>query len=212
MRRETISRIVNSAMPFSDNKRDVDFFYFLAEALLRVPKVKNQPPILEVGTRRGGTALLMLKIVKRAFKDTVVVTVDPYGNKPYDHKPYQYGNRFYTDMKELLASYANHIHYHLTSQELIGILDKVTYWYKGRHRNFSRFSFIYLDGSHLPGVVKMEFHDLFPRLIPGGQMLVDNTDFHHQRMRKYFERLGSSNKKIRVISTTGQTLIEKLKN
>ena len=209
MRPEALQKIITKARKYSDNKNDPEFFNILIQAIQKVPRLKNQPPFLEIGTRRGGTALLMLETIRKMFRNTVLITVDPYGDKPYDDKPYQYGNRFYCDMKRLLASYPNHIHYHLTSQEFINIRGMISYWFRGQRRDFSEFSFIYLDGSHIPATVKMEFKHLFPRLIKGGCMVVDNTDFYKGTMAKFFEKKRHTSG-IEAIAYGQQTLTRKV--
>ena len=209
MDKRTIS-LVKLTKKYSDSKGDDAMLFNLAEYLLKTPKVTSQPPFLEIGTRRGGSALLMLKIIEKKFPHSVLMTIDPYGDKPYDDKPWKYGSKFYKEMKRLLSPFGNHIHYHMTSADFIKILDKINYWYDGKKRNFSNISFAFLDGSHIPKTVKMEFNNLFPRLIHRGYMIVDNTDYYKDHMKKYFEKLASKNKNNKVISSKHQSIIQKV--
>lgn len=188
MKKGSIRSVIQRARKHSDNGSDPEFFRIFVKALQLVPKQTLQAPFLEIGTRRGGTALLILELIRRRYNGAVLVTVDPYGDKAYDDKPYQYGSRFYSDMKRLLADYPNHIHYYLTSKEFIAVRKRISYWFRGRRGGFSKFSFIYLDGSHQPKTVKMEFSQLFPSLISGGIMLIDNTDLYHSEMDKYLKK------------------------
>lgn len=207
-----IKNLVTEAEKYSDSNGKDSLLSTVAQYLLKTPKVQNQPPFLEIGTRAGGSALLILRIIEKVFENPVLITIDPYGDKPYDDKPWKYGPEFYIQMKRILSPYGNHIHYHMTSEEFIQIMDKISLWYQGHRRDFSKFSFIFLDGSHDPEIVKKEFSNLFPRLIEGGYIVVDNTDYYNGHMRIYFETLLSTDKKIRVTSTSHQSIIHKVLN
>jgi hypothetical protein len=208
MEEAIINEIVESALPYSDVKGKDNKLNLLANCVLKTPKSENQPPFLEIGTRGGGSALVILKIIEKFYPGSVLITVDPYGEKPYDNKRWSYGDKFYLTMKKVLASYKNHIHYHMTSEEFVNIMDQISFWYKGGENDFSKLSFIFLDGSHLPATVKFEFNNLFLRLIKNGYMVIDNTDFYDGEMRKYFEK--KRNKDIEVKSTDHQTVVQKL--
>ncbi len=204
-----LMQIIKESVAYSDSKGDQRDFYNLVEYAAKTPKVKGQPPFLEIGTRRGGSALALLKIIEKMYPGTVLVTVDPYGNKPYDGKPWKYGSDFYTEMKDLLSGYENHIHYHMTSEDFIKIMDTVHYWFQGKEHDFSKFSFIFLDGSHLPETVTFEYKNLFPRLIKNGFMVIDNTDFYEKRVQRFFNKEISGD--FEVINTKDQTIIKKLR-
>lgn len=199
----------SDSVRFNDKNHDNEDFDELADCFLKVPALKNQPPVLEIGTRAGGSALLLLRLMKKTMRSAVLVTVDPYGDKPYDNKPWRYGGSFFVQMKRLLSKYENHIHHHMTSHDFIRIIDQITFWHKGKKQNYSRFSFIFLDGSHIPATVKHEYKNLFPRLIKGGFMVIDNTAYYKAHLRKYFGKLARNNKKITVLSTKHQTIIQK---
>ncbi len=205
---KVLEKIIKESISYSDSKGDQKDFYTMAEYAAKTPKLEEQPTFLEIGTRGGGSALALLKIIKTLGLDTTLVTVDPYGDKPYDGKPWKYGDKLYTQMKKVLAPYGNHIHYQMTSEDFINIIDTVHYWFKGKERMFSEFSFILLDGSHLPKTVIFEYKRLLPKLIKGGYIVIDNTNFYGKEVQKHFQ--GSTDKTVEVINTKDQTIIRKL--
>ncbi len=205
-----LEEILTESIAYSDSKGDQKDFQALLEYAVRTPSVKEQPPFLEIGTRGGGSALAILRIIEEFFhSSTTLVTVDPYGDKPYDGKPWKYGDKFYVQMKKTLSSYGNHIHYQMVSVEFINIMDTVHYWFRGKERNFTELSFVLLDGSHLPETVMFEYNHLFPRLIKGGYMIIDNTNFYNKQVQKHFRYI--NNKSREVINTKDQTIIKRLR-
>lgn len=201
-----LNAIVRSVAAYSDNG-EADLLNLVMYAA-QTPHRSIQPPFLEVGTRAGGSALALLKVIERFFANTTtLITVDPYGDKPYDDKPWVYGNQFYVKMKKLLAPYANHIHYSITSKVFISRLSDLTFWWRGKKRDFSRFSFIYLDGSHQPKTVRFEIEHLFPRIISPGYLVVDNSDYYNGAIRKYLSTLAEK-KGLSVVHTGHQSVIQ----
>ncbi len=87
-------------------------------------------------------------------------------------------------MKRALASHANHIHYMMDSELFLALLDQLYLWIDGARRPLSTFSLVYLDGSHDPDVVWAEIERLMPRVVPGGFLLVDDTDWFDGTIRK----------------------------
>jgi predicted O-methyltransferase YrrM len=160
----------------------------LARAVAQLPRDDDPPPLLEVGTRSGGSALLMLRILDRVYpagaRRPLVLTIDPYGTKPYAGAPFVYDDRHYLAMKQLLAAHANHIHYMMDSELFLSLLDSLYLWSDGERRAFSTFSLVYLDGSHDPEVVWREIQRLLPRVVPGGFLIVDDTDWFDGAVRK----------------------------
>lgn len=176
--------ILRRSYPFSDN-RDPNVLIEFIVAAASIPRSAIQPPFLEVGTRAGGSALAILEVIREYFGGRgVLITVDPYGDKPHDDKPWTYGAKVYTEMKHLLASYPNHLHYPMLSRDFIAVMDQIEWWYEGERRNFSEYSFIYLDGSDMPETVLFEVKHLYPRLISGGVITIDNTNYFDAETRK----------------------------
>jgi predicted O-methyltransferase YrrM len=160
----------------------------LARAAAALPRSDDPPPLLEIGTRSGGSALLMLRILDLVYpagaRRPLVLTVDPYGTRPYEGAPFVYDERHYLAMKRALAPHANHIHYMMDSELFLALLDQLTLWTLGTRRPISKFSLVYLDGSHDPEIVWSEVERLLPRVIPGGFLVVDDTDWFEGAVRK----------------------------
>src|SRR2546425_2870049 len=70
------------------------FLLELARTVARAPRVPDPPPLLEIGTRSGGSALLMLRGLNdgypRGTPHPVLLTGDPYGPPPHEGSPSLY--------------------------------------------------------------------------------------------------------------------------
>ena len=167
------------------------FLLELAHAVVATPWSDDPPPFLEIGTRSGGSALLILRILDlvytRSMRRPLVLTVDPYGSRPYEGAPSEYDDRHYRAMKRNLARYPNHIHYMMDSELFLSQLDHLYIWRYGSRVPLDHFSLVYLDGSHDPGVVWTEIECLLRRIIPGGFLIVDDTDWFDGAVRKRLE-------------------------
>jgi hypothetical protein len=164
------------------------FLMELARAVLATPKGPDAPPFLEIGTRSGGSALLILRLLDLVYlppaRRPFVLTVDPYGSLPYAGAPYQYDDRHYRAMKKALSPYPNHVHYMMDSELFLRQLEDLYLWRGGARLGFDRFSLVYLDGSHDPDVVWSEVESLLPRVTPGGFLIIDDTDWFEGAVRK----------------------------
>jgi Methyltransferase domain len=164
----------------------------LARAVLATPNKPDAPPFLEIGTRSGGSALLILRLLDlvypRPARPPFVLTVDPYGSLPYAGAPYQYDDRHYRAMKKALAPYPNHVHYMMDSELFLRQLAHLYLWRGGARLRLDRFSLVYLDGSHDPNVVWSEVESLLPRIIPGGFLIIDDTDWFEGAVRKRIDQ------------------------
>ena len=173
----------------SDTK--TEFLMELAHAVVATPRFTDPPPFLEIGTRAGGSALLILRLLDLLYppaaRRPLVLTVDPYGSRPYEGAPFEYDDRHYRAMKQNLARYANHIHYMMDSGLFLRELEHLYVWQAGVERKFERFSLVYLDGSHDPAVVWHEIEGLLPRVVPGGFLIVDDTDWFEGAVRRRLE-------------------------
>jgi len=189
------------------------FLLELARTVARAPRVPDPPPLLEIGTRSGGSALLMLRVLNdvypRGTRHPVLLTVDPYGTRPYEGSPSLYDERHYRAMKRNLAPYANHIHYMMDSTLFLQTLGAGLYlWIDGTKRPVDQFTLVYLDGSHDPAIVWSEIEQLSQRVVPGGFLIVDDTDWFGGEVRRRLEadapRLG-----VRLRHNGKQTILER---
>lgn len=158
--------------------------------------VEISAPLLEIGTRAGGSALLMCRIARAVtrpgFKPPLVMTVDPYGARPYEGEHHIYDEQHYVSMKRTLASYPNHIHYMMDSELFLRVLGQLYLWMDGHKQPIDRFSLVYLEGSHNPEVVWHEITELLPRVVPGGFLIVDDTDWFDGAVRRGLEAAAPS--------------------
>jgi len=169
------------------------FLLELARQVARAPRSEDPAPLLEIGTRAGGSALLMLRVLESVYPSTarkpLVLTVDPYGMRPYEGAPFIYDDRHYGAMKRALARYANHVHYMMDSALFLDLLDRLYLWRDGRKQPLDRFSLVYLDGSHDAEIVWREIERLLPRVVPGGSLIVDDTDWFDGAVRKRLDTM-----------------------
>jgi len=169
------------------------FLLELARHVAGAPRREDPAPFLEIGTRAGGSALLMLRVLDAVYPSTarkpLVLTVDPYGTRPYEGAPFIYDDRHYGAMKRALARYPNHIHYMMDSELFLDLLDRLYLWREGVKRPLDRFSLVYLDGSHDAAIVWREIECLLPRIVPGGALIVDDTDWFDGAVRKRLDAL-----------------------
>lgn len=138
--------------------------------------------VIEVGTRLGGSAQLMLEVLRHHYTNPPMLwTIDPYGEKPY--KPGSgpegriYHNAHFVVAKKRLAAYPNHAHFYMTSTEAfyhLGHEDCGT-WYEGKQIG-DKVMFALLDGDHDAETIKLEVRLLRDYMIPGGAIVIDNAD------------------------------------
>ena len=135
--------------------------------------------LLEVGLRRGGTALARHAARGHACE---LVTVDPYGGLPYltgdgsgEHVPL-YGDDDERVARELLAREHRWQHWRLTSRDFFRLVAPLGYWRGGARRPYL-FSSVFLDGSHDAAEVVPDLYALPAYLTPAGTCVVDNTDY-----------------------------------
>jgi hypothetical protein len=110
-------------------------------------------------------------------------------------------------MKRNLAQYVNHIHYMMDSELFLRELDRLYVWSEGKRQPLGQFSLVYLDGSHDPDIVWSEVSALLPRIVPGGFLIVDDTEWFDFSVRK---RLDASAAEwgVKLRHTEKQSIIE----
>lgn len=186
---ETIRAVVREAAPHSDDPAWLLEWY--AEQFVRAYAQAPLGHALEVGARAGGSAYVWLRLLEELYGAEgapTLFTVDPYGQRPYHdgavHGRYTYGPDLYRAQKQLLAPFANHVHFHMTSREFLTIVTTpkfaLRYWRNGSPRPYRGFSWVYLDGEHDLASVAMELRFIYETpdfLAPGGLVCVDNVDW-----------------------------------
>jgi len=170
------------------------YLHSLARCVVAAPRGSDAAPFLEIGTRSGGSALLVLRVLRAIYRnrpDTPwLLTVDPYGRRPYEGAPFVYDEAHYIAMKRALAGYGNHVHFLMESSDFIRTLDGLTLWRGGARRAVDHFTLVYLDGSHDPEIVWSEVQSLLPRVVPGGFLIVDDTDWFNGAVRRRLDATG----------------------
>jgi predicted O-methyltransferase YrrM len=174
--------LVDAALPHSDMSRES----LAAMGRLFVVAHQCAPGELsvEIGTRRGGSALLMLSLLDLLYADDdapMLFTVDPYGNKPYTHnlkyEPLtEYGDDDFASAKDLLASRANHTHWYCRSEDFFEGMGGRPYWRGGVRRPIDDFAFVLLDGAHDLFSITHEIDLVLPRLHHRGFVVIDNIE------------------------------------
>jgi len=140
---------------------------------------------IEIGTRRGGSALLWLWLIDIMYQGAprpVLFTVDPYGDKAYNGGDvvggHFYGDEHYLAAKALLAGYPNHAHFLMTSLTFLGRMRGMSYWRRGEHRHAGEkdVTFAFLDGEHDVSTVNDELGWLWDNWMREGSLvLIDNV-------------------------------------
>ncbi|MEQ8425298.1 MAG: class I SAM-dependent methyltransferase [Cyclobacteriaceae bacterium] len=185
----------------------------LARCVASCPVQEDPAPILEVGTRSGGSALLILKMLKSIYPKgktlPYVLTIDPYGMRPYEGEPFIYDERHYGQAKRNLVSYTNHIHYMMDSELFLKLIDQLYIWDKAQRAKIDRFTLVYLDGSHDPDIVWSEMTQLLPMIIPGGYLIIDDTDWFEGELQKRLDN-SSGNIPGKIRHNGKQSIIQKL--
>lgn len=138
---------------------------------------------VEFGSRRGGSAFLMLLLLQEIYSpDNVpmLFTVDPYGGKPYKGGDIVaaglYGDPEFVAMKRLLSGFANHAHWYMESQDFLALLPAMRYWWRGTQQNVDEIAFAFLDGDHDAATILFEVRAMLPHMRRGGVILIDNVD------------------------------------
>jgi hypothetical protein len=137
----------------------------------------------------------MLRVLRLLYGNATppfILTVDPYGSRPYEGAPFVYDARHYGAMKRHLAPYANHIHYMMDSELFLRELDNLYLWVNGAKQSLGHFTLVYLDGSHDPEIVRSEVERLLPRVIPGGFLIVDDTDWFDGAVRQRLDQIAAT--------------------
>jgi len=178
--RDVVRAAVEEATPYSfgDPQRITDWAALFVDAHQAAPGGLS----IEIGTWRGGTALVFLRLLERLYPvetRPMLFTVDPYGDRPYNGgdgsaRPALYGNQDYLVMKRLLARFANHAHFYMESAQFLGAPPR--YWWQGWQQHCDGASFVLVDGEHDAESIARDVDVLRWRMAPGGIMVIDNVD------------------------------------
>lgn len=178
--------------PFMDHYEDFHLVLQRADKTLE----NCSDPIIEVGTRAGGSARCFLEIIKRRKQNNWVYTIDPYGAIPWSPQEgvvleqSGYVNEFYRQAMFEISKMAyqeklNHYHFRCTSKEFIDwVYPNFTQYDDFKSSKLSNFSFTYIDGDNRWETVKMELDFFLPR---SKCVVVDDTQHALEKFDEYCE-------------------------
>lgn len=177
----------------------------LYEEVLKVAKTApNHSFAIEVGTRQGGSALTIMDAIHEANPSQWLLTIDPYGDKPYLSEDMViegwYKDDFYRTAMYELSKYAhehniNWAHYKMKSIDWIKTWPKTEFWAEKQILK-PQFYFVHLDGDHTDDTVRNELAEFWPYLIEGGVICVDDANQIHPE--EVFGKLNFTIEKNRV--------------
>lgn len=171
-------------------------FGTILEMLEKVLMSPNETyPIIEVGTREGGSTLCFLEMLNLHNKKNWLYTIDPYGAIPYsggeEYHDSPYNNQKYRIAMKNISHFAlennlNHHHFKCTSEDFANFIYPNFKQYENTQANkLSKFSFVFLDGNHHPDVVLFELKFFLPLLSDKGCVVIDDT-FQRKRVFDVF--------------------------
>lgn len=176
---------VEYAKSLSDHDDQLDYFYNVAIDAAKL----NTGMFVEIGTRMGGTAILLLAAIKNSNNINIpLITIDPYGNKPYPQPQHgegfvwkmDYGEEFYRRAMHEIAKFAydnkmTWVNYRMKSQDWIEVFPKTGILLENEKLK-EKYSFAYLDGEHYDVTVNKELEYFMPRMVPNGMIVIDDIE------------------------------------
>lgn len=145
---------------------------------------------LEIGTHVGSSAMVLLE---ELYIDNFLVTVDPWGDKPYEMSPSLYSDEDQREAVGKLSGYSskykkNWTHFKMLSLDFLTRIQPCQTWYGGKSLSYD-WSLVLLDGVHTFETVRREIGLLLPFLRKGSVLIVD--DLQHPGMDiPEMERIG----------------------
>lgn len=150
---------VEIAQAYSD--QDPRCLARLAELFIEAHHAAPGGLSIELGTRKGGSAVLFLQLLLRLYpaeKQPMLFTVDPYGLKPYDGGDCVvatglYGDEEYLAAKSVLRGYPNHAHFLMESSLFLTRMWGLRFYRDGKLHLLKDASFIFHDADHSPRAI-----------------------------------------------------------
>ena len=167
-----------------DHNSEIEYFY---NSVFEV--AKNTSPdalFLEIGTRAGGTALLALNAILDSNIQRYLITVDPYGQKPYFAGEQAMGGIYGEDYSRVamyeIAKFCNdynlnHSHFRLESNDFMNMFESVKFWCNGKI-NPVQFGYVYLDGEHTEEAMFTELSWFLPKMVKNGLIVIDDVSYN----------------------------------
>ena len=171
--------IMAHAMELANNPQAMMDFLF-ASAVEVLPGGGN---ILEVGTHRGGSALVFMDALAQMESNAFLTTVDPWGGRPYPGSLSRYDDNDQRIAMRQLSNFAfdhklNWHHFKMPSLDFLQWPTQRPCWYGNKWSPYF-WSLAFLDGEHIIKTVLDEIRAVKKYMSPGGRILVDNAN-HRQ--------------------------------
>lgn len=136
--------------------------------------------VLEIGVAGGGSALCLMELV--TSQDNFIVTVDPWGGKPYATSGARYGENFQRGALAVLGEWANKTnvnwhHFKMDSRDALALMAESVCWYGGQAREY-KWSTVFLDGEHTIEYVTDELNllTMTGNVAADGVIFIDNAN------------------------------------
>ena len=173
----------------------VDFYFepngvdrvLVSKCCEHISKNKIAGAIIEIGTRRGGGAVMIAEALER-FNSTnrLFVCVDPYGHIEYqdtDGPPqtFDYTNAMRDETIPKLHEHIggmgfNFIFLNMEDTEFFSRFPDGIPVYSYRKQIENNYAFVFLDGPHAVEPIKLEIEYFLPKIPTGGIILFDDTN------------------------------------
>lgn len=205
--------IVNSNQNLLDHTEGFESVLRLFESV-----IKNcDLPVLEIGTNMGGSSKCFLEILNNNKKSNYLIGVDPFGSVPYHNGAFQqessqYENDRYYSSMEMLYGFAkslklDYTHFKVTSEDFIKMFPLLNLYKNSTTTKLNMFSFIYLDGSHDPEIVRKEVEFFKDKFDLKGAIVVD--DWEESRFDGFVDKIIRENANLVADRSIPQRLVIK---
>jgi len=151
----------------------------------RVTLEKAVGPVLEIGSLCGGSSLALMAAICATGNRCPLVTVDPFTPNFSLSKPDFEGlmprfNGYYAQMEKTLAKASEdsgvyHVHYKVTDDDYMNHVWHTAHFLGKEPVTEPKFAFVHLDGGHEMGSEERQVKWFAPRLLPEGNLLVDDV-------------------------------------
>jgi len=177
-------QLVDRRVRLTDNHSQFELMAGWLDEALR--QTDSSGLLLEVGTLRGGSALLTLDFMAAlGQRDRWLLTIDPYGATRLDtyreHQGEEHYRQFLLRTAELCEEeQLHHVHFRERSDDWIAHANEFVLYDRGQRRQLrdERFAWVYLDGEHTREAVEMEVDFFRRRMASRGRLVVDDATGH----------------------------------
>ena len=164
-------------------------YNILTNACLHVAKHEVPGMVLEIGTRRGGSAEIMVNaLTKAGVKGKTFVVVDPYGDIDFELDwgmvGYDYTNQMRDETIPKLHKFMakkgfNFVFMNMEDVEFFKRYSDGVPIYQGKAKQLiNQYALVFVDGPHSTRLVSNEANFFADRIAPGGAIVFDNVNYY----------------------------------